>query len=53
MTTVKCPKCRNPLVEDIGVHRLGDDEDKVYQCRLCKTEFGVLKTGKPVWWKPI
>ncbi len=53
MTAVTCPKCSNPLVEDIGVHRLGDDEDTVYQCQLCKTEFGVLKTGKPLWWKPI
>jgi hypothetical protein len=53
MTTVKCPKCSNPLVEDVVSHRLGDDEDKVYQCRLCNTEFGVLKNGKPDWWKPI
>ncbi len=53
MVAVKCPKCSNLQVQNVQSHRLGDDEDQVYECKHCNTEFGVLKNGRPVWWKPI
>ena len=53
MIAVKCPMCCNLQVEAVMSHRLGDDEDQVYECRLCNTAFGVLKNGRPVWWRPI
>jgi|KBSSwiStaDraftv2_1062776.scaffolds.fasta_scaffold03479_20 hypothetical protein len=34
-------------------HRLGDEEEQVCECRTCNTMFGVLKNGRPVWWKPL
>jgi hypothetical protein len=53
MIALKCPACSNLKVEAVMTHRLGDDEDQVYECRLCNTKFGVIKNGRPVWWKPI
>jgi len=53
MIGMKCPVCGNLQVEAVMSHRLGDEEEQVYECRPCSTMFGVLKNGRPVWWKPL